>query len=115
MQTLKARLSIATALLTLSSGCAVPIHDAQFCSPLPGGLGAVCDSFLTSNQQILTQDQWVAMQISWQSQGQAIECTTSQTFADIKAELEKLCSESDCSYPVQEAIKGFKKISTLGK
>jgi len=82
--------------------CSIPIHDEQFCSPIPGGLGAVCDNFLTSNQLILSQDQWNA-------------CTTSKTVGDIKAEIEELCSRVSCDDLTQTAIlNGLNKIKKLG-
>lgn len=118
MPMLRAALCIVTAQLLLSS-CAVPIKDEQFCSPLPGNLGATCDNFLTSNQIILDETGWQALQSSWLAQGQATECTTSQTLGDIKDELEKLCSRTACSYPVQQQVelflKGLEKIESLGK
>lgn len=113
MQKLKAIWFIATGLPLLTS-CAVTINDAQFCSPIPGGLGAVCDNMLTSNQLILTSDEWNALQAKWQSNGQAVECSTSQTLGDFKSELEKLCSRTACTYEVKQAIQVLKKISRLG-
>lgn len=104
---------ILTAQLHLSS-CAVKIHDETFCSPVPGYGGAVCDNFLTSNQVILDQLQWEELQASWIGAGQSVECTSSQTVADIKGELEKLCSKTPCTYAMKIAIKGLKKILSLG-
>lgn len=118
MPTLRAALCIVTAQLLLSS-CSVPIKDEQFCSPVPGNLGAVCDNFLTSNQLILDDPGWQALQASWRAKGQSTECTTSQTLGDIKDELEKLCSKTPCSYPVQKQLdiflKGLDKIQALGQ
>ena len=95
--------------------CSIPIHDEQFCSPIPGGLGAVCDNFLTSNQLILSQDQWNALQNKWIASGQAVECTTSKTVGDIKAEIEELCSRVSCDDLTQTAIlNGLNKIKKLG-
>lgn len=101
---------------SLLTSCAVAIYDEQFCSPIPGGLGAVCDNFLTSNQQILTPDEWNALQSKWVAAGEATECTESKTLGDIKAEIEELCSKTPCNYEVQQAItKGLEKIQSLGK
>jgi hypothetical protein len=100
----------------LLSNCAVKINDEQFCSPLPGNLGATCDNFLSSNQQILSQDQWIDRQNQWIASGQAVECTTSQTVGDIKAEIEKLCSVASCDESTKNAIvNGLIKIQNLGK
>lgn len=96
--------------------CAVQIQDEQFCSPVPGHFGAVCDNFLTANQIILTEDQWIALQASWNAQGEAVECTRSNTLGDIKKEIERLCSLAPCSYPVKKKIlEGLNKIQALGK
>lgn len=105
------------AVLAIStSSCAVAINDAQFCSPMPGGVGAVCDWFLSSNQQILTGPQWSTLQDKWQSSGLAVECTTSKTLGDLKKELEKLCSLAPCDYAVkQQIVNGLNKIQALGR
>jgi hypothetical protein len=83
----------------------VQIQDEQFCSPIPGNLGAVCDNFLTSNQLILNEAQWIALQATWQSAGNATECTSSSTLGDIKGELEKLCSKTPCTYEQAQQVK----------
>lgn len=104
-----------TAALLLSSCGHVPIKDEEFCSPIPDNLGATCDNFLTANQQILDEDQWLALQANWQKAGNATECTTSGTVGDIKAELEKLCSVAPCDYAVKaQLLRGLEKIRTLG-
>lgn len=96
-------------LLSLSC-CAVQIKDNQFCSPIPGALGAVCDNFLTKNQLILTEAQWQALQAQWIADGNAVECTTSGSLGDLKEEIEKLCSKTSCTYEEQLAVKELKKI-----
>lgn len=109
-------LFILTALLVLVSGCAVHVKDMQFCSPIPGNLGAVCDNFLSSNQLILDQAGWAALQAKWALAGNAVECTTSQTLGDIKSEIEKLCSVARCDYRIQQkVIQGLNKLQALGK
>ena len=99
MKTLSPILFIPTVLLILSS-CAVQIHDAQFCSPIPGSLGAACDNFLTNQPLFLTEQQWLQWQASVNAKGDAVECTSSTTFGDIKDEIEKFCSHNDCNWPV---------------
>lgn len=96
------------------NSCAVSIKNEQFCSPIPGGLGSVCDDMLDSNQLVLTQDEWVSKQIEWQSEGQAVECTSSNTIGDFKIELEQLCSVTQCNYNTQAIINALDKIKTLG-
>ena len=102
-------------MVVLLSSCTITIHDSQWCSPIPGNLGAVCDWSLHSEQEFLTLQQWEILQGSWIAKGEAVECTSSQTFGDIKKELEKLCSKVTCDYQIQETIKSLKKIEGLGK
>lgn len=113
----KVLLSMTTVVLPLIilSSCAVQIKDEQFCAPVPGNFGAVCDNFLTANQLILDEAEWLALQAQWQAAGQSTECTSSQTLGDIKIELEKLCSKTPCSYPVKQAIAGLRKILAMGQ
>lgn len=92
----------------LASSCAVPIKDDTFCARIPGGgLGAVCDNFLTANQRILDEQQWQLLQASWEAHGDSVECTTSSAVAALKAEIEKLCSVSTCTYEVQSLVQNF--------
>lgn len=112
MRTLSPLLFITMATLSLTD-CGIVIKDAQFCSPVPGSLGAVCDNLLTSNQQILSEDEWQSLQKEWNLSGQAVECTTSNTLGDIKSEFEKVCSRTRCSYKAIQAYKGLKKILEL--
>lgn len=111
------QLSLITTALLLSTSCAhVPIKDEQFCAVIPGGLGATCDNVFTAHQIILTEPEWQALQAEWASHGQATECTQASTIGDIKAEIEKLCSEVDCDYPTQQKIiKGLSKVQRMGK
>lgn len=113
----KAHLSIMmVAPLLLLNGCAVKIADFQVCSPIPGANTTVCDWFLHSDQQILTEPQWITQQVLWQSQGQAVECVNSQTLGNIKKEIEKLCSVWKCSYSAQTKITtGLQKLQTMGE
>ena len=113
------RLLKTTALLLLSlslGGCAVQIQDMQWCSPLPGGLGAACDNFLTSNPETLSELQWEQLEASWMNQGYAVECTSSNSLGAIKTEIEELCSKTSCDYPtVQAILAGLKKVQNLGE
>ena len=117
-------LYIQTGLLLLTSGCAVTIHDFQACSPVPkfdatghviGSMGATCDNFLTANQQILTEQEWQALQASWNASGQAVECTNSGALAANKAEIEKLCSKTPCSYALKALIANLQRMIDIGQ
>jgi hypothetical protein len=97
--------------LLLCSGCDdVDVADFQGCSPIPNTVtdsppdfGAACDNFLTSNQLILTHVQWVATQASWIKAGSGVECVPTSAIANLKKEVEKLCSVAKCTY-TQKAI-----------
>lgn len=120
MQTLKVRSFMMMALaLLLGSGCATAIKDFQYCSPIPGQLGAACDNFLTQNQVILDQPGWLALQAQWAAAGQATECTQSQVVGDLKTEIEKLCSVTRCTYETAAKVKvilaGLKKLQANGE
>jgi hypothetical protein len=105
-------------LVLLSSGCAVTIHDYTVCSPSPAGDGAFCNNFYNNNAQRLNAAGWEALQRAWIAKGLAIEVTNSQAIADIKGELEKLCSVTDCNEDqqekVQKAIGGLNRILSTG-
>ena len=101
------------ALLLLLSGCATTIHDNTHCALipsvlngvlLPDGGGAACDNFLTSKPQTLNQAAWQAMELSWETAGEAVECTTSGALGDLKAEIEDLCSRTSCDYDTTQTI-----------
>ena len=102
--------------------CAVQNHDSTWCSPIPNADGQIdqnslvaCDNFLSSNPQLLTPQQWTAMTSGWISQGQAVECTNSQTLGDVKTALEELCGKTSCSYDAQKkALEGLAKLQKLG-
>lgn len=109
-------LSLGATVALLSTSCAVQIHDDPWCSPVPGGFGAVCDNFLTSNQRILTEAKWEALQMSWITAGKALECTNSDTVGHVKGEIEKLCSMVACDYQTKQAIlDGLDRIVGTGK
>lgn len=59
--------------------------------------GASCDNFLTSHPQLLTRMQWSEQQAKWLAAGLSIEVTTSKAVADLKGEIEKLCSKTVCN------------------
>jgi hypothetical protein len=95
------------ALAIFSSGCATKIYDFKSCGLIPGGLGADCDNFLTSAPQSLTEAQWEALEASWNAAGSAVECIQSASLAQLKGELEKLCTTGKCTYQEAEAFKTF--------
>lgn len=79
-------------------------------------MGAVCDNFLTKNQQLLDEIQWEQLKASWNQSGWAVECTTSDTVGNLKKEIELLCSNQKCDYSTQQAIVGvLNRVITTGK
>lgn len=114
-------------LLLLNSlsllGCATQVPNFTGCAliPLvsngvlsPAGSGAVCDDFLDSNPQDLTESQWEAMELEWEKDGKAVECVTSDDIGNIKATIEKLCSQVPCDYVTQATvIDGLNRIQSL--
>lgn len=103
MKPTKALLFTTTALLLLLlEGCATVIKDSTWCSPIPGTPDAACDNFLTSNPEIVN---WAAQESTWNAQGFAVECTTSATFANLKAAIEQLCSHTPCDNETENAKK----------
>ena len=68
-----------------------------------------------SNQQNLTEAQWIA----WQQSHAPIDCVQSSVIGDLKAELEKLCSVAPCSYETEEqvkqAVEGLKRLIEIGR
>jgi hypothetical protein len=103
-------------LLVLESCAHVIVHDFESCAPIPGGLGAVCDNFLTPHQQVLSQEAWDALQASWISQGFAVECTNSQAIAYKKEELEELCSKTPCDTEAKaQVLEGLDRLDAIGK
>lgn len=104
-------LLLASIICGMSSCVHVPIADFEECSPIPNvvsdtppDFGAACDQFLKSNQQILTHDQWVATQRAWISHGNGVNCIPSGALADLKKEIEKLCSVAKCDYATKLII-----------
>lgn len=94
------------AMLLLSlSGCAIKIKDSTFCSPIPGGYGAVCDNFITHKPETLSESEWQARIISWEAKGWALECTTSDAVGNLKSELEQLCSRTTCDNDTSDAVR----------
>ena len=127
MQKLNRRSSTLTALLLLTlNGCATEVKNFQACGTIPGiptaedpfpaPLGATCDDFLTSQPETLDRAGWFNRQASWNAAGYAVECMTSDTIGNIKAEIEKLCSRTPCDEDTKNAISdGLTRIQHLGK
>lgn len=99
----------------LISSCAVQIRNFQACALIPGDNGAVCSFFLEPGGVTLTQSQWQDLEASWNSQGEAVECVSSQTISDIKKEIEQLCTVASCDYATKKKIlTGLGRLADMG-
>ena len=86
--------------LLLAPSCAVPVYDVEFCSPIPGGSGAVCDHFLSGDESLLTGEDWDALQANWAAEGMSTECVSSGGLGRLKTSLEQLCAAGRCHFQV---------------
>jgi hypothetical protein len=89
-------------LASAAASCAqVKIMDAQVCADI-GSQGATCDNFLTSKPVDIPQPEWDDRRF-----GQL--CISGSAFADIKREIEQLCSANAarCDYETEQAMHDF--------
>lgn len=90
---------IPTALLILSGCGAVVIQNERWYVD-KGALGAVYFETLSSVKGSLTPDEW-------KEKRYGMTCSTGDTFAEVKREIEKLCSASpSCSFEVVTQVLG---------
>jgi hypothetical protein len=79
-------------LLAMLSACAqLTIKDFTACAVMPGQSGAACDHYLTSDQTVLTEQEWIALSPGYL-------CISPTDYGNIKNELEIACSQLNCSY-----------------
>lgn len=83
-------------LLVLS--CAVPIKNQRWFGDVGPG-GAVWFETLTSAHGQIDKPTWDQMRIG-------MACTTTDTLAEIKSEIEKLCSSAPCDYEKVQSVLG---------
>jgi len=88
-------------LALVLNGCTnVTIKDETFCGD-KGALGATCVHTLVSDTQSVPKLDWDAMRYG-------MICESSQTFADLKSDIEQLCQTSHaCTYDVQQKMNAF--------
>lgn len=95
-------------LLILNSSCAVTIQNERWWGDL-GPSGAVWFDTLDNQTGTVDKASWDALRIG-------MACTTTDTFAEIKKEIEQLCSASGrCDYPaVSQVLNKFQaKLSQI--
>jgi hypothetical protein len=83
------------------SGCAhVEITDSEWCGDM-GASGAECFHTLTTETHELTK-------VEWDTERFGMVCTKADTFADWKADIEKLCNKTGiCDYQTQTSLTAF--------
>lgn len=65
---------------------------------------AACDNFLKHNPKTLSAAEWAALQADWLSKGWALEVTESDAVGTLKAEIEQLCSKTECTQDTQDSV-----------
>ena len=90
-------LAIPTVLLCTS--CGVSIKDERFYVDL-GPSGAVTVNFLTPGSMIILKPQWDQAR-------EGMFCMTPAAMADIKREIEQLCSMTQCDYQTAQGLRDF--------
>lgn len=94
-------LSIGAGLLIFLSGCAgVVVTDHEWYGSL-GVEGAAGFHTLTDETETLDLEHWAAR---WDDLTHPLVCTDTGSFAEIKADLEKLCSFEPCTVKMKEAV-----------
>lgn len=89
-------------VVQLLSGCAVPIQNQRWYGD-EGSQGAVWFETLTADTGKVDKTDWDQMRLG-------MACTTTDTLAEIKSEIEKLCSATACDYQkVKEVLGKFQE------
>lgn len=89
----------------MGASCSVKIHDQEWCGDM-GSQGATCFHTLKPDTRDIPKEQWDLERF-----GQV--CTQPNNFAEIKANLEKLCRETkDCVY-IDQTQNFFQHIETM--
>lgn len=101
------RIAISVLLTALELGCAqVEVKDENLYGSL-GQSGAVEFHIFATTTQTMDYSAWLML---WNNLNSPMVCMDSDSFADIKTELEDLCSQTnDCTEPVQANMKVFFK------
>jgi hypothetical protein len=89
-------LFISTALLGLSGCGSVEIRDFEACADF--GEDAHCARFLDDETRDISPEEWQEMRVGRVS-------ISAEDFAEIKAEIEQLCSAHKCKY--EDSARGF--------
>lgn len=95
--------------MALSACSSVEIHDSEWCGQLPDG-SAICFWMLNPK----TRD---VPKVLWDMERVGEVCAKASAFADIKAEIEKLCHiTGKCTQTVKDQVtKFFDNVDALSK
>lgn len=86
------------ALPLLSAGCAVQIKNERWYGDL-GPKGAVWFETLSDKSGQIDKEAWDQIRVG-------MACTATDTLAEIKKEIEELCSSTACNYEKVEKVLG---------
>lgn len=89
----------ASFIATAAVSCSTQIKDLEFCGDL-GADGATCFHTLTPASRNVSKTQWDASRFG-------MICTSGDAVAEIKREIEQLCSVTSCDYNTQASIAAF--------
>jgi hypothetical protein len=94
-------------LMALSACGHVVIKDSEWCGAKPNAQGAACFHTMTTDQRELSEVEL----LGWLMDAQDPKvCTSSQTLADLKANIEVLCHDSRlCDYETKKKVQAFFK------
>lgn len=100
----------------LLSSCATPIADFRYYGHNKNTGDWIGDNFLTSDPETLSPQGWIERMNALEAKGLVVECTTSDTVANFKKELEKLCTTGHCTYGQKKALsEAFERLEDTGK
>lgn len=85
-------------LLLMLNGCAVQIKNERWYGDL-GPRGAIYFETLSNATGSVSKAEWDAMRVG-------MACTTTDTLAEIKKEIEELCSSTACDYEKVSRVLG---------
>lgn len=91
--------------MVVSSCGHVVIKDTEACGAYPNAKGATCAHTMTDETREMTEVEF----LSWLMDVKAPKvCLPTSSFADLKADIETLCHDSNlCDYEQTEKVKAF--------
>lgn len=94
--------------LLLLSSCAIPIQEENFYTD-KGPDGAVETHFFSTDEVDIGKTAWDEMR-------EGMTCMSGQAIADIKLEIEELCSKTSCNeQTLTQALAAVARVQSLGE